>query len=131
MRDIARIAVEPDQGRTAITGDEPAVEHHAVRSEEPHVLELQTAVAGVFLAQDFVLFFIFWELELIPMYFLISIWGSGRKEYSAMKFLIFTLAGSASMLAGILVVFFVGVGTWVGVVVVCGIDLGVDMGCVT
>ena len=66
------------------------------------LLIMQTAVMGVFTAQDFVLFFVFWELELLPMYFLISIWGSGRKEYSAMKFVIFTLAGSAFMLLGIL-----------------------------
>ena len=52
------------------------------------------------------LFFLFWELELIPMYFLISIWGSGRKEYSAMKFLIFTILGSAFMLVGILALYF-------------------------
>ncbi len=70
------------------------------------LLLLQTSVMGVFAAQDLILFFVFWELELIPMYFLISIWGSGRKEYSAMKFLIFTLAGSAFMLVGILTLFF-------------------------
>ena len=70
------------------------------------LLLLQTAVTGVFVSLDFVLFFIFWELELLPMYFLISIWGSGRKEYSAMKFLIFTLLGSAFMLVGILALYF-------------------------
>ena len=70
------------------------------------LLVLQTAVMGVFLAQDFLLFFVMWELELLPMFFLISIWGSGRKEYSAMKFLIFTLGGSAFMLVGILALFF-------------------------
>ena len=70
------------------------------------LLMLQTAVMGVFVALDFVLFFIFWELELLPMYMLISIWGSGRKEYSAMKFLIFTVLGSAFMLVGLLVLFF-------------------------
>ncbi len=48
---------------------------------------------GVFVAQDLILFFLFWELELIPMFFLISIWGTGRKEYSAMKFVLYTLAG--------------------------------------
>lgn len=77
------------------------------------LLLLQTAVMGVFLSQDFILFFIFWELELIPMYFLISIWGGGRKEYSAMKFVIFTFIGSAFMLVGILAMFFSdGVGTF-------------------
>ena len=75
------------------------------------LLLLQTAVTGVFLSLDFVLFFIFWELELLPMYFLISVWGGGRKEYSAMKFLIFTLLGSAFMLVGILAIYF-SVGTF-------------------
>ena len=70
------------------------------------LLVLQTGVMGVFTALDFVLFFLFWELELIPMFFLIAIWGSGRKEYSAMKFLIFTILGSAFMLVGILALFF-------------------------
>ena len=69
------------------------------------LLVLQTAVTGVFVSLDLILFFIFWELELLPMYFLISIWGTGRKEYSAMKFLIFTLLGGAFMLIGILAVF--------------------------
>ena len=77
------------------------------------LLLLQTAVMGVFLSQDFILFFIFWELELIPMYFLISIWGGGRKEYSAMKFVLFTFIGSAFMLVGILALFFSeGIGTF-------------------
>ena len=75
------------------------------------LLVLQTAVTGVFVSLDSILFFIFWELELLPMYFLISIWGSGRKEYSAMKFLIFTLFGSAFMLVGILALYF-SVGTF-------------------
>ena len=70
------------------------------------MLVLQTAVMGVFTALDFILFFLLWELELIPMFFLISIWGSGRKDYSAMKFLIFTILGSAFMLVGILALFF-------------------------
>ena len=70
------------------------------------LLALQTAVMGVFASLDFVLFFLFWELELLPMFFLISIWGSGRKDYSAMKFLIFTILGGAFMLVGILALFF-------------------------
>ena len=70
------------------------------------LLALQTAVLGVFTALDFLLFFLFWELELVPMFFLISVWGSGRKEYSAMKFVIFTILGSAFMLLGILALFF-------------------------
>ena len=70
------------------------------------LLVLQSAVMGVFVSLDFVLFFIFWELELLPMYMLIYIWGSGRKEYSAMKFLIFTFSGSAFMLIGLLILYF-------------------------
>ena len=70
------------------------------------LLALQSAVMGVFTALDFFMFFMFWELELIPMFFLISIWGSGRREYSAMKFVIFTILGSAFMLIGILVLFY-------------------------
>jgi NADH-quinone oxidoreductase subunit M len=64
---------------------------------------LETAVLGVFMAQDLILFFLFWEGELIPMFFLISIWGTGRKEYSAIKFVLYTFVGSALMLVGFLV----------------------------
>ena len=84
---------------------------HRVREYFFWLLVLQTSVMGVFTALDFILFFLLWELELVPMFFLISIWGSGRKEYSAMKFLIFTFLGSAFMLVGILAVFF-SVGTF-------------------
>ncbi len=69
------------------------------------LLLLQTAVMGVFTSLDFLLFFLFWELELVPMYMLIATWGTGRKEYSAMKFLIFTILGSAFMLVAIVAVF--------------------------
>jgi NADH-quinone oxidoreductase subunit M len=69
------------------------------------LLLLETSILGVFCSLDMILFFLFWELELVPMYFLISIWGSGRKEYSAMKYMIYTLVGSAFMLAGILLLF--------------------------
>ncbi len=70
------------------------------------LLVLETAVMGVFAAQDLILFFLFWELELVPMFLLISIWGTGRKEYSAMKFVLYTLSGSALMLVGFLVLGF-------------------------
>lgn len=70
------------------------------------LLALETGVLGVFTSLDLLQFFLFWEVELVPMYLLISIWGSGRKEYSAMKFVIFTIAGSALMLVGILVVYY-------------------------
>jgi NADH-quinone oxidoreductase subunit M len=77
-----------------------------VREYFAWLLLLQAAVTGVFASLDFLLFFIFWEIELIPMYFLIAIWGSGRKEYSAMKYVIYTLFGGAFILAGILMLFF-------------------------
>jgi len=70
------------------------------------LLLLWTAVMGVFVALDFVLFFVFWELELVPMYFLIALWGTGRPTYSAMKFVLFTFLGSAFMLVAILVLYF-------------------------
>ncbi|HEX75794.1 MAG TPA: NADH-quinone oxidoreductase subunit M [Dehalococcoidia bacterium] len=70
------------------------------------LLFLETSILGVFCSLDLVLFFLFWELELIPMYFLISIWGTGRREYSAIKYVIYTLVGSAMMLAGILSIYF-------------------------
>ena len=89
--------------------------HINVRVKEHYIwlLVLQTSVMGVFTSLDLLLFFLFWELELVPMYMLISIWGAGRKEYSAMKFLIFTLLGSAFMLVAIVAVFLTpGIGTF-------------------
>jgi len=70
------------------------------------ILLLETGVLGVFTSLDLLMFFVFWEVELLPMFMLISIWGSGRKEYSAMKFLLYTVAGSALMLVGFLVLGF-------------------------
>jgi NADH-quinone oxidoreductase subunit M len=70
------------------------------------LLLLETGVTGVFAALDFFLFFLFWEVELIPMYLLIGIWGGPRREYAAIKFVIYTLAGSALMLVGILELYF-------------------------
>jgi NADH-quinone oxidoreductase subunit M len=70
------------------------------------LLLLETSIIGVFVSLDLLLFFVMWEIEVIPMYFLISIWGSGRKEYSAIKYVIYTLFGSAFMLAGILCLYF-------------------------
>ena len=67
---------------------------------------LQTAVLGVFCARDMFLFFMFWELELIPMYFLISQWGGGKCKDSAMKFVLYTFFGSLFMLLGILLLHF-------------------------
>ncbi len=72
------------------------------------LLILASSVLGVFVALDFLLFFLFWELELFPMFLLISVWGSGRKEYSATKFVLYTIAGSAFMIVGILTLAFAG-----------------------
>lgn len=69
-------------------------------------LLLMAGMMGTFLALDLMLFYIFWELVLIPMYFLIGIWGGPRREYAAVKFFLYTLAGSVLMLLGILTVFF-------------------------
>jgi len=65
-------------------------------------LLLETGMLGVFLALDLVLFFLFWEFTLIPMYFLIGVWGGARCIYAAVKFFLFTMAGSIFMMAGIL-----------------------------
>ena len=71
-----------------------------------YLLLLESSILGVFCALDLLLFFLFWEIEVIPMYFLISIWGKGRKDYSAIKYVIYTIFGSAMMLAGILFLYF-------------------------
>ncbi|MFA6425236.1 MAG: NADH-quinone oxidoreductase subunit M [Phycisphaerae bacterium] len=69
-------------------------------------LLLSTGMLGTFVALDLVLFYVLWEIVLVPMYFLIGIWGGPRKEYAAIKFFIYTLAGSIFMLLGILAFYF-------------------------
>ena len=69
-------------------------------------LLLQVGMIGAFVALDFLLFFLFWEVMLVPMYFLIGIWGSDRRLYSAIKFFLYTLVGSVVMLLGILALYF-------------------------
>lgn len=66
---------------------------------------LTTAVIGVFIARDLFLFFLFWELELIPMYLLIAIWGGPRRDYAAIKFVLYTLFGSIFLVAGFLALY--------------------------
>jgi len=66
---------------------------------------LQVGMNGVFLALDFVLFYAFWELVLVPMYFLIAQWGGPRRDYASMKFFLYTLLGSVFMLVGIVVLY--------------------------
>ena len=65
-------------------------------------LILETAIMGIFLSVDLIAFFIFWELLLVPMYFIIAGWGHERRVYAAMKFFLYTMAGSAFLLASIL-----------------------------
>ncbi len=57
-------------------------------------LLLETGMLGVFMSLDFFLFYVFWEVMLLPMYFLIGVWGGPRREYAAIKFFLFTLVGS-------------------------------------
>ncbi|HET7437317.1 MAG TPA: NADH-quinone oxidoreductase subunit M [Thermoanaerobaculia bacterium] len=70
------------------------------------LLLLQTGMIGTFCALDFFLFYIFWEVMLVPMYFIIGIWGGARKLYAAIKFFLYTLAGSVLMLLSILALYF-------------------------
>jgi NADH-quinone oxidoreductase subunit M len=70
------------------------------------LLLLEVGMVGVFVSLDFILFYVFWELMLVPMYFLIGIWGGERKLYAAIKFFLYTLFGSVMMLVAILVIYF-------------------------
>ena len=75
------------------------------------MLLLETGMLGIFVSLDLFLFYIFWETMLIPMYFLIGIWGGPRKIYAAVKFFLYTMAGSVLMLVGILWLYHIGGGT--------------------
>ncbi len=68
-------------------------------------LILQASMLGVFMARDFLLFFVFWELGLIPMYFIIAVWGGPRRVYAAFKFIVYTFIGSVVMFLGILALY--------------------------
>src|SRR5512138_3222573 len=70
------------------------------------LLLLQTGMMGTFVSLDMFLFYVFWEVMLLPMYFLIGIWGGPRKEYAAIKFFLYTLAGSVLMLLAIIAVYY-------------------------
>src|SRR5215472_5698397 len=80
------------------------------RTKEYYILLLllQTGMIGVFVSLDFFLFYVFWEVMLVPMYFLIGVWGSDRRLYAAIKFFLYTLAGSVLMLLAILALYFYG-----------------------
>ena len=80
--------------------------HDRLKEYYAFFLLLQTAMLGVFMALDFLLFFVFWETVLVPMYFIIAIWGGQRRVYAAIKFIIYTLIGSVLMLLGILTLYF-------------------------
>jgi len=69
-------------------------------------LFLETGMLGVFMSLDFFLFYVFWEVMLLPMYFLIGVWGGPRREYAAIKFFLFTLVGSVLMLIALLMLYF-------------------------
>jgi len=87
-------------------------DHHFTQRQVPGyfamLLLLQTGMLGVFVSLDFFLFYVFWEVMLLPMYFLIGIWGGPRKEYAAIKFFLYTLAGSVLMLLAIIWVYYNG-----------------------
>ena len=80
--------------------------HERLKEYYAFFLLLQTGMLGVFMARDFLLFFVFWETVLVPMYFIIGIWGGQRRVYAAIKFMIYTLIGSVLMLLGILTLYF-------------------------
>ncbi len=69
-------------------------------------LILETGILGVFVSLDFFLFFVFWEVMLVPMYFLIGVWGGPRREYAAIKFFLYTLLGGVLMVIAILLLYF-------------------------
>ena len=79
-----------------------------IRRKEYYILFLllQVGMLGVFMSLDFFLFYMFWEVMLVPMYFLIGVWGSDRRLYAAIKFFLYTLVGSVIMLLGILALYF-------------------------
>ena len=78
------------------------------------LLVLETGMIGTFVAQDLILFFVFFEVVLLPMYFMIGVWGGDNRRYAAIKFFLYTLFGSALMLVSFLAMFFLADGTLVG-----------------
>jgi NADH-quinone oxidoreductase subunit M len=92
-------------GFLAVLSSWNAVDHR-LKEYYANFLILQSSMLGVFMARDFLLFFVFWELGLVPMYFIIAVWGGPRRVYSAFKFLIYTFIGSVVMFLGILTLYF-------------------------
>ena len=83
-------------------------EHHRIREFYAMFLFMETTILGVFLSLDFFLFFIFWEAGLVPMYFIIAVWGGPRKRYAAIKFFLYTQAASLLVLFGIFALYHYG-----------------------
>ncbi|MDP1761667.1 MAG: proton-conducting transporter membrane subunit, partial [Deltaproteobacteria bacterium] len=69
------------------------------------LLFLESSVMGLFLATDLLLFYLFWEIQIIPMFFLVGLWGHERRVYAAVKFVLFTLCGSLPMLIGLVALY--------------------------
>ena len=80
--------------------------HKRLREFLISMLALEAGMIGVFVAMDMFLFYLFWEVMLIPMYFLIGVWGGERRIYAAVKFVIYTVVGSLLMLAGIIALYY-------------------------
>jgi len=91
-------------GFIAILSSWTAIQHR-VKEYYAFLLFLQTGMIGVFVSLDLFLFYIFWEVMLVPMYFIIGVWGGERKIYAAVKFFIYTFLGSVLMLLGILALY--------------------------
>src|SRR5499425_499127 len=93
-------------GPLAILSSWSAIENR-VKEYYVFMLMLQAGMLGVFISLDFFLFYVFWEVMLVPMYFLIGVWGGSRKLYAAIKFFLYTLVGSVLLLLGILALYFI------------------------
>jgi len=92
-------------GAVAVLSSWTAVEDR-IKAYYAMLLLQQTGMIGVFVSLDFLLFYVFWEAVLVPMYFLIGVWGGPRRLYAAIKFFLYTLAGGVLMLLGILTLYF-------------------------
>ena len=93
-------------GPLAVLSSWSAIENR-VKEYYVFMLMLQAGMLGVFISLDFFLFYVFWEVMLVPMYFLIGVWGGPRKLYAAIKFFLYTLVGSVLLLLGILALYFI------------------------
>ncbi len=92
-------------GPLAVLSSWDAIENR-VKEFYVFMMLLQTGMLGVFISLDFFLFYVFWEVMLVPMYFIIGVWGGPQKLYAAIKFFLYTLVGSVLLLLGILALYF-------------------------